>query len=183
MRKTVAHLFTTVDGAVDDPYRFQFDSFDEGLAAAMDRNLSTVDAMLLGRVLYQEWAAYWPAHPDADEFGGFINPLRKYVVSSTLTEPLAWENATLLHGDPLTAVRALKETEGGDISVGGLTLIRSLIEADLLDELILTVHPALSGAGRRLMAATDEVIRLELVEHEVTPKGNLVLTYRRRPRP
>ena len=182
MRKIVAHLFSSVDGAVDEPYRFQFDSFDEGLGRAMDRNLSTVDAMLLGRVLYEEWAAYWPANDDVDEFGGFINPLPKYVVSATLQEPLTWQNSTLIHGNAMDAIRELKATEGGDISVGGITLIRSLIDEDLLDELILTVHPALAGNGRRLMHDHDTVTRLELVDHEVTEKGNLVLTYRTRPR-
>lgn len=181
-RKLVAHLFSSVDGAVDDPFRFQFDSFDEGLGRAMDRNLSTVDAMVLGRQLYTEWADYWSKNADVDEFGGFINPLPKYVVSSTLPEPLEWQNSTLLKGDPMEAIAALKETEGGDISVGGITLIRSLIDADLLDELVLSVHPALAGIGRRLMHDHDVVTRLELIEHEVTEKGNLILTYRKRPR-
>ncbi|MFP5415574.1 MAG: dihydrofolate reductase family protein [Actinomycetes bacterium] len=182
MRKTVAHLFSTVDGAVDDPSRFQFDSFDAGVAAAMERHLSTVDAMLLGRVLYEEWADYWPGHDDPDDFGAFINPLRKYVVSSTLQEPLAWQNSTLLHGDPMDAVRALKHAEGRDIAVGGITMIRSLLDHNLLDELILTVHPALAGIGRRLMYNHEHVVRLVLVAHEATEKGNLVLTYRKRPR-
>lgn len=181
MRKTVAHLFSSVDGAVDEPYRFQFDSFDEGLGQQMDKNLSTVDAMLLGRVLYEEWAAYWPNNADVDEFGGFINPLPKYVVSSTLQEPLEWENSTLLHGDPVEAITALKNTEGGDISVGGITLIRFMIENDLLDELILSIHPALAGAGRRLMHNHEVVTRLELIDSVVTEKGNVVLTYAKRP--
>lgn len=123
MRKTVAHLFSSVDGAVDAPFRFQLDSFDEGLDNAMDRNLATVDAMLLGRVLYTEWAEYWPEA--TDEFGVFVNPLKKYVVSTTLTGPLEWQNSELLTGDPMEAIRALKQTEGGDISVGGITLTRS----------------------------------------------------------
>ena len=182
MRKIVAHLFSSVDGAVDEPYRFQFDSFDEATGQAMGRNLSTVDAMLLGRVLYEEWAEYWPGKDDPDDFGAFINPLPKYVVSATLQEPLAWQNSTLLHHDPIEAIRALKASEGGDISVGGITLIRSLIEHDLLDELLLTVHPALAGNGRHLMHGHDDVTRLELVAHEVTEKGNLLLTYRPRPR-
>lgn len=179
MRKIVAHLFSSVDGAVDAPYRFQLDSFDEGLGNAMDRNLATVDAMLLGRVLYTEWAEYWPEA--TDEFGVFINPLKKYVVSSTLTAPLEWQNSELLTGDPMDAIRALKQTEGGDISVGGITLIRSLIENDLLDELIISVNPALAGDGRHLRDGHTLPRRLELAEHEVTEKGNVILTYRPRP--
>ncbi len=181
-RKLTAHLFSSVDGAVDAPYRYQFDSFDEGVGNAMNRQLAEVDAFLLGRVLYEEWAAYWPKNDDLDDFGGFINPLQKYVVSATLQEPLTWQNSTLLHHDAMDAVRALKQTEGGTISAGGITLIRSLIDHDLLDELLLTIHPALAGNGRRLMHGHDQVTRLELVEHEVTEKGNLVLTYRKRPR-
>ncbi len=107
MRKTVAHLFSSVD----TPFRFQLDSFDEGLGNAMDRNLATVDAMLLGRVLYTEWAEYRPEA--TDEFGVFVNPLKKYVVSTTLTGPLEWQNSELLTGDPMEAIRALKQTEGG----------------------------------------------------------------------
>lgn len=179
-RKLTAHLFSSVDGAVDEPYRFQFDSFDAGLGEAMERNLAPVDAMLLGRVLYEEWASYWPQHTDPDDFGAFINPLPKYVVSETLAAPLAWQNSTLLSGgsDAMDGVRELKATEGGVISVGGITLIRSLIEANLLDELILTIHPALAGNGRRIMFDAEQVTRMELADHEVTEKGNVVLTYR-----
>lgn len=126
-RKITAHLFSSVDGAVDAPYRFQFDSFDEGAGRAMDRNLQGVEAFLMGRVLYEEWSDYWPKNDDLDEFGGFINPLPKYVVSATLQEPLAWQNSTLLHGH-------------------------------------------------------EDVQRLELVDSEVTEKGNLLLTYRPRAR-
>ena len=181
-RTLTAHLFSSVDGAVDDPFRFQFDSFDEGTGRAMGRNLAGVDAFLLGRVLYEEWATYWPGKDDPDDFGAFINPVPKYVVSATLQEPLAWQNTTLLHGDPAEAIRALKESEGGTISAGGITLIRSLIEHDLLDELYLTVHPALAGNGRHLMHGHDDVQRLELAAHEVTERGNLLLTYRPRAR-
>jgi dihydrofolate reductase len=181
-RKITAHLFSSVDGAVDAPYRFQFDSFDEGAGRAMDRNLQGVEAFLMGRVLYEEWSDYWPKNDDLDEFGGFINPLPKYVVSATLQEPLAWQNSTLLHGDPVEAIRALKETEGGTITAGGITLIRTLVENDLLDELYLTIHPALAGTGRRLLHGHEDVQRLELVDSEVTEKGNLLLTYRPRAR-
>ena len=91
-------------------------------------------------------------------------------------------NSTLLHGDVMADVRALRASEGGTIAVGGITMIRSLIDHDLLDELILTIHPVLAGNGRRLMHGHDRIIRLELVEQEVTEKGNVIVVYRRRPR-
>ena len=102
--------------------------------------------------------------------------MRKHVVSSTRSGDLGW-NSTVIHGDPVDYVRALKETEGGDISVvGGVDTTRSLFLAGVIDELTLTTHPV-AGVGRRLFDESVPVTRLDLVRSQVTPAGNAVLTY------
>ncbi len=178
MRKVVAHLFSSLDGVVESPNLFQFDSFGAEEAEMMGRNLASVDANILGRVIYEQWAEYWPQHNE--DFGLLINPVRKYVATRTLTDPLSWQNSTVIDGDLLDFVRGLRETEGGDIAVNGISVIRQLLQAGLLDALILTVHPVLFGAGVRIFDGLDEPFRLELIESQVTPVGNAILTYRRR---
>jgi len=177
MRRITAHLFHSLDGIVSSPNLWQFDAFDTGCGEAMGAALATTDAMILGRTAYQEWADYWPTHGDADPFGAFVNPLRKYVASRTLTEPLAWHNSTLLQGELTDAVRALRDTDGGDITVVGISVIRQLFLAGLIDALTLTTHPVVAGSGTRLWEAADEPLRLTLLDSRITEKGNAVLTY------
>lgn len=175
MRKVVAHLFSSADGVVDSPHLFQFDNFGPDEAEMMGKNLAGVDASILGRVIYEQWADYWPQHNE--DFGLMINPVRKYVATRTLSEPLSWENSTVIDGDLLGFVRTLKDGEGGDIAVNGISVIRQLLEAGLLDSLILTVHPVLAGEGKRLFDNGDEPLRLELVDSQITSVGNAILTY------
>ena len=82
MRKITAHLFASVDGVVDDPSVFQYDSFGEREGELMGRALSGVTGAVLGRVIYEQWADYWPKHND--DFGLVINPIEKFVPSTTL---------------------------------------------------------------------------------------------------
>ena len=96
MRKVTAGLFHSVDGVVSDPYRFQFDSFDNELGAGLTTMMETVDTVVLGRVSYQEWAAYWPNASVDEDFAAFINPVEKFVASRTLAEPLEWHNSRLM---------------------------------------------------------------------------------------
>lgn len=178
MRKVTAHLFSSLDGVVSSPNLFQFDSFGEEEGEMMGRNLATVDTSILGRVIYQEWADYWPQHNE--DFGLMINSQRKYVATRTLRDPLAWENSTVIEGDLLGFVRELRETDGGDIAVNGISVIRQVLEADLLDSLILTVHPVLAGTGKRLFDGASEPFRLALIDSQVTAVGNAILTYRKK---
>lgn len=178
MRKVTAHLFSTADGVVDSPHLFQFDSFDTGTGEAMDAALANADAMVMGRVLYDQWSGYWPTADD--EFGLFINPAAKYVASRTLSGPLAWNNSRLIEGDLVDFVRDLKETEGGDITLGGISVIRQLFAAGLVDALTFTVHPVLVGTGRKLFDDAD-ITRMELIDSRITEKGNAILTYGKRP--
>lgn len=179
MRTVTAHLFSSIDGVVESPHLFQFGAFGAEEGAAMDASLSRVDDVILGRRIYEEWAEYWPANP-GDGFDEFINPVRKHVASRTLSGPLSWENSQLIEGDLLDFVRDLKAGDGGDISVNGITVVRELLVAGLLDSLTLTLHPAAAGAGRRLFDGIEEPFRLELVEGQLTPAGNAIVTYRKK---
>lgn len=177
MRTVNAHLFSSIDGVVSDPHLFQFDSFGADEAQMMTENMAAVTEAILGRTVYQEWAAYWPEHNE--DFGLTINPMTQHVASTTLTAgDMTWENSSLIEGDLLDFVRELKQAEGGDITVVGISIIRQLLVAGLLDQLILTVHPTSGGAGRRLFDGVDEPFRLELVEGRLTAVGNAIPVYR-----
>lgn len=177
MRKLTAGLFMSVDGVVESPDRFQFDSFDAELGAGMGRLMSTVTTAVLGRHGYEEWSSYWPSAPADDPFGAFINPIEKLVASRTLTGDLGW-NATLIEGDVVEALTALTRTDGGDISLfATISLTRQLLFAGVLDELTLMTHPVVAGSGRRLFAPDDPTTRLTLLRSEITSAGNALLTY------
>ncbi len=178
MRPVTAALFSSVDGVGEAPNLFQFDHFDADMGPLMGQALSGADAVVMGRQTYDEWSQYWPTSP-GDPFGDFINPIRKYVASSTLTDPLAWNNATVIPGDAVDFVRELKQTDGGGILVtGSISLVRQLFLAGVLDRLTLMVHPVIAGAGlRHLFDANDDTTRLALVDHTITESGNAVLTY------
>lgn len=178
-RRVVAGLFHSLDGVVSEPNLFQFDSFDADLGRLMGEVLGPVDEVVMGRKGYQQWAAYWPGHNDPDDFGPFINPIRKHVASRTLTQAdLTWENSHLIEGDLLDFVRRLKEADGGDISVqGSISVVRQLFLAGLLDRLTLITHPVIAGAGERLFGPETPTTRLRLLDHEVTTAGNVVVTY------
>jgi dihydrofolate reductase len=176
VRRITAHLFHSLDGVVESPNLWQFDQFDGGCGAAMAQSLERTDAMLLGRVAYSEWADFWPAHPE-EPFGQFANPLEKFVASRTLTGPLSWENSTLIEGDLLDFVRDLRAGDGGDVTVVGISVIRQLFLAGLIDALTLTTHPVIAGAGRTLWEAGDGPTRLTLLDSSITEKGNAILTY------
>lgn len=177
MRRLTAGLFMSVDGVVESPNLFQYDSFDAELGAMMGRMIGAVDTAVLGRIGFEEWSQYWPDAPADDPFASFINPIEKHVASTTLQGELGW-NATLIEGDVPAFLERLKQGDGGDISVfSSISLVRSLLFAGVLDELTLMVHPVIAGAGRRLFERTDPMTRLELRDSAVTSAGNAVLTY------
>jgi dihydrofolate reductase len=166
VRRLTAGLFTSVDGVVESPHLFQFDSFDPELGAGLGRMISSVTTAVMGRRGYEDWSAHWPAAPADDPFAAFVNPLEKLVATRTLTGDLGW-NATRI--------------EGGEIAVlSSISLTRALLFAGLLDELTLMIHPVVAGAGRRLFEPDDPTTRLELRRSEITSAGNAVLTYARR---
>jgi dihydrofolate reductase len=184
MRKLTAGLFHSVDGVVEAPDQWQFDSFDDELGALLGQVMASVDTVLLGRKGYEEWAGYWPNAGTDMDFGAFINNVPKFVASRTLTQDqLTWQNSTLIEGELEPFVRDLKSRDGGEISVmAGFSLTRQLLFAGLLDSLTLITHPVVAGAGyRHLFEPGDPTTRLELEDCTRTSKGNVVTTYALRP--
>lgn len=181
MRRVVSSLFVSLDGVAESPDQWQFD-FDAEMGAELERTLEAADAVLLGRVTWTEWAGYWPAVTDGEDagFANWINSSPKYVASTTLDSVDDWSNSTLLTGDLAGAVRELTATGGKDIAVAGSPgLVRSLLEQDLLDELVLLIHPVVAGGGRKRLFADDAALkRLELVGARPTSSGVVIATYR-----
>ena len=174
-RKVTAHLFNSLNGVVESPNLWQFDAFGPDEGQLMGEVIGPVTDVVLGRKLWQEWSEYWPKADDP--FGQFINPVRKHVVTATLTGDLPW-NSTVIEGDPVDYVNALRQRGDGDISVlGGIDTIRSLFLAGAIDELILTTHPVVTNEGRRLFDESVPMTRLSLVNAKQTSVGNAILTY------
>src|SRR5436305_13868941 len=134
MRKVVAGLFMTVDGVVQSPDKWQ-EHFDEDMGEAMMEQLSSQDAVLLGRVTYQDWASYWPTATD-EPFASFINSTPKYVFSTTLDNVEAWKNSTLIQGDLAQEIHQVKQQPGKNIgTLGSPTRVHSLPEQRVPDAL------------------------------------------------
>lgn len=185
MARIVATFFISLDGVVERPDQWHFPYFTEQMGEVIGAGMQTRGAYLMGRRLYDEWAAHWTAHPDDDEFGPFITPLRKYVLSS---HPLDtdWENSHLVTGDDAEVaaqVARIKEETEGDIGMSGCaTTVRWLLAHGLLDELELLVHPLAVGTGQRLFEDTGQV-PLELIGSTVLDSGVLHLRYAPAPVP
>ncbi|MFF3755930.1 dihydrofolate reductase family protein [Streptomyces sp. NPDC002185] len=181
MRKVVSGLFVSLDGVAQSPNEWQF-AFDEEMGAALAETLETADAILLGRVTFTEWAGYWPTVTSGDDaaFAKWINDSPKYVVSSTLDGVDDWANSTLVRGELAAAIEELKASEGKNITVAGSpTLVRSLLELDLLDELVLLIHPVVAGEGRKKLFADHAALKkMELVSARPTSSGVIIATYR-----
>ena len=179
MRKIVAGLFISLDGVTESPDKWQFDNFDAEMGASMGSYIAATDTVLLGRVTYQEWAPYWPTATD-EPFASYINNTPKYVVSTTL-DKVEWKNSTLIKGSLSEAITRLKGQPGKNIGVAGSpTLVRSLLQNNLLDELTLMVHPVVVGSGKRLFKDGSELKRLKLAGSQITSTGVAILTYQLR---
>jgi dihydrofolate reductase len=186
MRNVVVSEFVSVDGVMDDPggsedfkhggWAFNFDRGDEGGAFKLDELLDS-DALLLGRVTYDEFAASWPSRS-----GGFadkMNQMPKFVVSSTLKD-VSWNNSTVIRGDIVGQVSKLKEQPGGNLLVcGSGTLVNLLAEHDLVDEYRLMVFPVVLGSGKRLFSDVPVPTTLRLVTtRTVGPDGVQIQVYK-----
>jgi dihydrofolate reductase len=179
MRKVVSGLFISLDGVVEAPYKWQFDVFDDGMMAEMGAHIAAEDTILLGRVTYQEWAPYWPTSTD-EPYASHINNTPKVVVSTTL-DKVEWKNSTLIKENLAQEIARLKQQPGKNIGVAGSpTLVYSLLQNDLLDELTLMVHPVVAGSGKRLFKDGGELKRLQLVGSKTTGTGVSILTYQPR---
>lgn len=184
MRKVVAGLFISADGIAEAPDQWQ-ETFDEDMGADLGAFLPTVDTILLGRVTYQEWGEYWPNY-EGDGLDAFyanmINTSPKYVISKTL-EKVSWgkfDNATLLKSNLTEEIGKLKQQPGKNISVqGSPTLVNSLLQHDLLDELTLYIHNVVVYKGKRLFIEGN-LKRLKLVESKPTSSGVIIARYQPR---
>jgi dihydrofolate reductase len=158
--------------------------FDEATGQFMNEVFGPADAFLLGRRTYDIFAASWPKATDPDDpVATKLNTLPKYVVSRTLKNP-EWANTTVLGGDPVSAVRDLKESDGRELQVHGSgQLVRFLLENDLVDRLNLLVFPVIVGAGRRLFPESGMATGLALDESRTTGSGVTISVYRPTGRP
>jgi dihydrofolate reductase len=153
---------------------------DSVMAAAMAGRISqgAGGSMLLGRRTYEDLASVWPRMPEDNPYAKVLNARRKYVVSSTLAEPLAWANSVLLTGDVIEAVRALKAQEPGNLSIlGSGKLVQALMRADLIDEFVLLIHPLVLGEGIRLFSEAGALANLRLIDSLTTTTGVMIATY------
>ena len=188
--KMTAKVFITLDGVYQGPGDRDEDrrgGFDRGgwQAHYVDGDLGryirsayeAADALLLGRVTWGIWEAYWPLHDD-NPVGHRINALPKFVPSTTLTDP-RWGNTHILADDVAAAVRELRAHPGRDLLLQGSgTLLRWLLAHELVDELALVVYPIVLGEGLRLFPERGPTVPMELVESRATPSGITIQTYR-----
>jgi len=185
MRKIIASLFITLDGVVEAPgsgdttlpdkrgwsMPFTNDEVGQVIGGAMMNS----DAMLLGRRTYQGFAAFWPNVPADDPFGQIMNNQTKYVVSTTLAKA-EWTNSHLIKGNVPEELNKLKQQPGKNISiVGSGTLTRSLIEADVVDELQLMLCPVVLGVGRRLFDHANFTKSMKVIEAKSFSSGMIYL--------
>lgn len=187
MRKIVVTEFVTLDGVMEDPggaekskhggWAFQFNRGPEGDKFKFDELLAS-DALLLGRVTYQGFAAAWPSIKDESGFADRMNGISKYVVSTTLQQA-GWNNSHLIKSQVVEQVSKLKTMPGQDILVAGSgQLVRTLIQHDLVDEYRLMVYPVILGGGKRLFQDGSDPRALRLVEAKPVGSGILTLVYR-----
>jgi dihydrofolate reductase len=182
--RIVVTEFVSLDGVMEDPggaesfkyggWTFEISRGDEGDKFKLDEAFSS-QALLLGRVTYEGFAAAWPSREG--EFADKFNTMPKYVVSSTLANP-EWNNSTVLRGDVAEEVARLKQEQDGDIVVhGSARLVQTLIEQDLVDEIRLMVFPVVLGSGKRLFGETSDKKPLRLVDSKVVGDGVAILIY------
>jgi dihydrofolate reductase len=179
MRKIVASELVSLDGVMESPEEWAFSYSNDEMAEANTSGMAEADAMLFGRVTYEEFAAYWPYQNSAEQpFTDYLNNTPKYVVSTTLEEPLEWQNSILINDNVAQEISRLKQQPGKDIGiVGSGTLVRSLLRDGLLDELTLMVPPIILGRGKRLFEEEGDQKALELVDSKIFSTGVLYLSY------
>ncbi|MFI6803319.1 dihydrofolate reductase family protein [Streptosporangium canum] len=174
-RKIVAGLFMSLDGVVEAPEKWHFPYLNEEMGAAVGSMHAEADTLLMGRVTYETFAAVWPHR--TGELADQINGIRKLVVSTTLAKA-DWQNSTLIDGDVIAALSALKRQPGKCINLSGsINLTRALLAAGLIDRLRLLVHPIVLGAGQRLFPEGTGVVPLKLIRSVAFTTGVMDLTY------
>jgi dihydrofolate reductase len=186
MGKIVVSEFVSLDGVMQAPgggedykhagWTFQIPRGEEGDQFKLEETLEA-QALLLGRVTYDGFAAAWPQMQSMGEFGEKMNSMPKYVISSTL-EHAEWNNSTVLSGDLVEEVRKLKaELDGTILIAGSAQLVQALLEHDLVDELRLMLFPVVLGSGKRLFGESSDKQRLRLTDSKIVGDGIAILIY------
>ena len=174
-RKVVAGHFLSLDGVAEAPERFITAWDDETDASGADL-IATQDAVILGRRTYDEWAEFWPGS-EIQPFASFINAVPKYVATSTRLDR-EWTSSRVIDGGLVDFVRHLKDQPGGDIGVhGSISVTRTLLAADVVDELRLVIAPTIAGSGQRLLDGLP-LIRLETIRGAASSSGHVLVDYR-----
>lgn len=190
MSRIVVVNNVTLDGVMQSPSspdEDRRDGFEHGgwalpyadnvMAEYMSRGMQQEGTMLFGRRTYEQFASYWPHQSEDNPYAAVLNNRRKYVVSTTLGEPLPWANSTCL--EDVEAVSSLKEQPGGDMVVlGSGELSQSLMQSGLVDEYVLSIHPLVLGSGRRLFPEGSPFAKLHLVDSVTTTTGVVIGTFR-----
>jgi dihydrofolate reductase len=183
VRKLIVSEFVTLDGVMEAPggepshphSGWVFDFMSPAQEKYKLAETLESEALLLGRVTYEGFSAAWPER--GGEFADKMNAMPKYVVSTTLSDPLDWKNSTVIAFDEIAR---LKEGDGGPILVAGSrTLVHSLLGADLVDELRLMVFPVILGSGIRVFPESPDKTVLKLADTETFDSGVQVHTYHR----
>jgi dihydrofolate reductase len=192
MRKVIVQDWMTFDGVVQAPGAADEDTtggfehggwslryFDDIAMKWVVGNLTEAGGFLLGRRTYESFASQWPNASEEEQIlAEPLNTRPKYVASTTLTEPLEWQNSTVLQGDVAQAVVALKQEGGGDLLVMGSTeLVQTLIEHDLVDEFRVMIDPVVVGGGKRIFRDDGALRTLRLVGSQLTTTGAILATY------
>lgn len=191
MRKIVVGTFVSLDGVMQAPGSPEEDTeggfehggwqgpfFDEDAGRFISEAYAATEALLLGRVTYQIFAAYWPSAPEDDPLAKQMNSMPKYVVSTTLNE-VKWNNSRLIKENVAEEVARLKQQTGsGNLAVvGSGKLAQTLMQHNLIDEYELWVHPVVLGSGKRLFGDGIPKTGLRLVDTKTTSSGIVILTY------
>ncbi len=194
MRQVVVQAWMTLDAVVQAPGDPDEDTtggfkhggwslpyFEEQAMKWTVENLSAASGFLLGRRTYERFASHWPkASPEEQPLAEPLNAKPKHVASTTLAEPLEWENSSLLKGDIADAVTKLKKEDGNYLlAIGSARLVQTLIERDLVDEFRLMIDPLMVGGGKRLFPEDRALRNMALLDGQVTSSGAILATYRR----
>jgi len=190
MGKLIVTEFVTLDGVAQGPGApdedpeggfthggWQAPMMDDESGTVMFERAARMDALLLGRRTYEIFADYWPSAPQEIPFTELLNRVPKYVVSRTLTEPLAWEGSTVVAEALVEGITSLEDRHDEVHVIGSLGLVQSLLRSNLVDRLELWVYPVLLGSGKRVFADGTVPTALRLTESVTYPNGTLQLAY------
>jgi dihydrofolate reductase len=191
MRKVIVSEFLSLDGVMQAPGApdedrsggfehggWQLPLMDQEAGETIMEGLNATGGLLLGRRTYEIFAGYWPNVPDDDSLAKLLNAMPKYVVSTTLQEPLAWNNSHLIKENVPEEIRKLKEESGKDLRViGSGDLVQTLIQHGLVDQFDLSVYRIVLGSGKRLFREGAPKTPLRLKEGQISKSGVVLLSY------